>query len=167
MQEQIDNGDLTARLDDARNLLRDRGVEPDVKLGSRRARRAATIRRRATTAPAARTLPTGRPVAPRRKAPFAQISGPVNVRRHRSRMTTGPRPSRANAAMPRTDRSGRSTRRRPRPPLVPHRSAPSGCPSPTPPTIRRFRSADSVQLDWIVQLAGTSRPSADPSRSAA
>ncbi len=36
VQEQINNGDLTARLDDARNLLRDRGVEPDVKLGSRR-----------------------------------------------------------------------------------------------------------------------------------
>ena len=36
VQEQIDNGDLTARLDDARNLLRDRGLEPDVKLGSRR-----------------------------------------------------------------------------------------------------------------------------------
>ena len=33
MQEQIDNGDLTARLDDARNLLRDRGLEPDVRVG--------------------------------------------------------------------------------------------------------------------------------------
>ncbi len=27
VQEQIDNGDLAARLDDARNLLRDRGVD--------------------------------------------------------------------------------------------------------------------------------------------
>src|ERR1700733_10958963 len=31
-QEQIDNGDLTARLDDARNLLRDRGIESDTRL---------------------------------------------------------------------------------------------------------------------------------------
>ena len=32
VQEQIDNGDLTARLDDARNLLRDRGIESDVRV---------------------------------------------------------------------------------------------------------------------------------------
>jgi transposase-like protein len=36
-QEQIDNGDLAARLDDARNLLSDRGVDPDVRVGARRA----------------------------------------------------------------------------------------------------------------------------------
>ena len=36
VQEQIDNGDLTARLDDARNLLGDRGIASDVRLGSRR-----------------------------------------------------------------------------------------------------------------------------------
>ena len=34
VQEQIDNGDLTARLDDARNLLRDRGLDPDVRARS-------------------------------------------------------------------------------------------------------------------------------------
>ena len=36
VQEQIENGDLTARLDDARNLLRDRGIEADVRVGSHR-----------------------------------------------------------------------------------------------------------------------------------
>ena len=37
VQEQIDNGELTARLDDARNLLRDRGIDPEVRVGSNRA----------------------------------------------------------------------------------------------------------------------------------
>ena len=39
VQEQIDNGDLTARLDDARNLLRDRGSSRTCSRSSRRTRR--------------------------------------------------------------------------------------------------------------------------------
>ena len=77
VQEQIDNGDLTARLDDARNLLRDRGIESDVRLGSRRRGEGdeAFGRRRGPS----RTDDAGRPRdAPRRKPPFAQISGPVD-----------------------------------------------------------------------------------------
>lgn len=77
VQEQIDNGDLTARLDDARNLLRDRGVDTDVRLGSRR--RGEGDDSASDDGPRARTLPTGRAGRPRRKAPFAQISGPVNL----------------------------------------------------------------------------------------
>jgi hypothetical protein len=78
VQEQISNGDLTARLDDARNLLRDRGIEPGVKLGSRR-------RGDGDDSPAEddgqrpRTLPASRATRPRRKPPFAQISGQVDV----------------------------------------------------------------------------------------
>ena len=77
VQEQIDNGDLTARLDDARNLLRDRGIEPDVKLGSRR-RGDGDETLADDEGPRARTLPTGRATRPRRKPPFAQISGQVD-----------------------------------------------------------------------------------------
>ena len=77
VQEQINNGDLTARLDDARNLLRDRGVEPDVRLGSRR--RGDEDDSSADDASAgARTMPTGRAARQRRKPPFAQIAGPGN-----------------------------------------------------------------------------------------
>jgi pyruvate/2-oxoglutarate dehydrogenase complex dihydrolipoamide acyltransferase (E2) component len=70
VQEQIDNGDLTARLDDARNLLRDRGVDADVKLGSRRRGDDLSDDDDAR----ARTTPAGRVTRPRRRAPFAQIS---------------------------------------------------------------------------------------------
>ena len=79
VQEQIDNGDLAARLDDARNLLRDRGVEPDVKVGSRRPRDGGDGRSADDDGPAGRALPTGRAARQRRKPPFAQISGQVNV----------------------------------------------------------------------------------------
>jgi hypothetical protein len=78
VQEQIDNGDLTARLDDARNLLRDRGVDTDVRLGSRR-RGEGDPGATDDDESHARTLPTGRASRPRRKTPFAQISGPVNL----------------------------------------------------------------------------------------
>jgi hypothetical protein len=77
VQEQIDNGELTARLDDARNLLRDRGVNPDVKLGSRRHGDGDETFAE-DEGPRARTLPTGRATRPRRKPPFAQISGKVD-----------------------------------------------------------------------------------------
>lgn len=36
VQEQLATGDLTARLDDARNLLRERGIDADVRVGSHR-----------------------------------------------------------------------------------------------------------------------------------
>jgi hypothetical protein len=78
VQEQIDNGDLTARLDDARNLLRDRGVEPDVKLGSRR-RGEGDDSSADDEGARARALPASRATRQRRKPPFAQISGPGNV----------------------------------------------------------------------------------------
>jgi hypothetical protein len=74
VQEQISNGDLTARLDDARNLLRDRGIKPDVKLGSRR-RGDGDDSAAEDDGPRPRTLPAGRATRPRRKPPFAQISG--------------------------------------------------------------------------------------------
>jgi hypothetical protein len=76
VQEQIDNGDLTARLDDARNLLRDRGLEPDVRLGSRRRGEEDDLTGN-DDGSRARTLPAGRTSRQRRKTPFAQISGPV------------------------------------------------------------------------------------------
>ena len=78
VQEQISNGDLTARLDDARNLLRDRGIEPGVKLGSRR-RGDGDDSAAEDDGPRPRTLPAGRATRPRRKPPFAQISGQVDV----------------------------------------------------------------------------------------
>jgi hypothetical protein len=77
VQEQIDNGDLTARLDDARNLLRDGGLEPDVRVGSRRFRDGGDGGS-ADDGANGRTLPAGRAARQRRKAPFAQISGSVS-----------------------------------------------------------------------------------------
>ena len=79
VQEQIDNGDLTARLDDARNLLRNRGIEPDVRLGSRRPVGNDTGSAREEDDASARSLPASRADRPRRKAPFAQISGQVDA----------------------------------------------------------------------------------------
>jgi hypothetical protein len=79
VQEQIDNGDLTARLDDARNLLRDRGIESDVRLGSRRPSGAGSGSSRQDDDPSGRTLPASRAERQRRKAPFAQISGQVDA----------------------------------------------------------------------------------------
>jgi hypothetical protein len=78
VQEQIDNGDLTARLDDARNLLRDRGIEPDIRVGSRRSRVGGDGSALGAGGEGEHTVPTGRAARPRRKAPFAQISGPVS-----------------------------------------------------------------------------------------
>jgi len=79
VQEQIDNGDLAARLDDARNLLSDRGIDPEVRVGSRRGGdrvRGSSVEGEGS---APRTLPTGQRARQRRKPPFAQISGPVNT----------------------------------------------------------------------------------------
>lgn len=60
VQEQLHNGEITAKLDNARNLLRDGGGNPDSDLDAPLA--------------GARTLPAGRSSSPRRKAPAAQIS---------------------------------------------------------------------------------------------
>jgi hypothetical protein len=80
VQEQIDNGDLTARLDDARNLLRDRGIDSDVRLGSRRPGGAGSHSlREEDDDPAGRTVPASRAERARRKPPFAQISGQVDA----------------------------------------------------------------------------------------
>ncbi len=67
-QEQMENGELTARLDDARNLLRD-GKEPETRLGSQRDDGESS----------ARTVPTGQSSRKRRKPPFAVIPGPVEI----------------------------------------------------------------------------------------
>jgi hypothetical protein len=71
VQERIDNGDLAARLDDARNLLRDRGVDPDVRVGSRRG-----SGERSSSFADEDGSPAAGPARGRRKPPFAQISGP-------------------------------------------------------------------------------------------
>lgn len=105
VQEQIDNGDLTARLDDARNLLRDRGLEPDVKLGSRR-RGDGDDGLTEDEGPQGRTLPTGRRARQRRKPPFAQISGQGNVSPPGPEKENSSADSRSNRAT-KTDRSSR------------------------------------------------------------
>jgi hypothetical protein len=68
VQQEQDNGELTARLDDARNLLRERGIDSDV--------RAATSPEGSHDASdsgdGVRTLPAGRK---RRKPPVARIPG--------------------------------------------------------------------------------------------
>jgi hypothetical protein len=79
VQEQIDNGDLTARLDDARNLLRDRGIESDVRVGSRRPGGNGTGSSREDDDTSGRTVPASRAERQRRKPPFAQISGQVDA----------------------------------------------------------------------------------------
>jgi hypothetical protein len=66
VQEQLDNGELTAKLDDARNLARERGLDLDTQVGSHRADDGTTPR----------TLPAGRKG---RKPPFAVIPGQVEI----------------------------------------------------------------------------------------
>jgi hypothetical protein len=66
VQEQLDNGELTAKLDDARNLARERGLDLDTRVGSHR--------HDDGTPP--RTLPAGRKG---RKPPFAVIPGQVEI----------------------------------------------------------------------------------------
>jgi hypothetical protein len=69
VQEQLDNGELTAKLDDIRNLGRERGLDLDTRVGSRRDDEGGT----------ARTLPTGQSTRKRRKPPFAVIPGRVEI----------------------------------------------------------------------------------------
>jgi hypothetical protein len=74
-REEIDNGELTARLDDARNLLRDRGVDPDDRVRSR----PDELRDSSGEGSGARTLPAAQPARRRRKPPVARIPGQVEV----------------------------------------------------------------------------------------
>ena len=61
VQEQLHNGEITAKLDNVRNLLRDQGLDgPDADLDAPIAR--------------PKTLPAGRSTPPKRRAPAAQIS---------------------------------------------------------------------------------------------
>lgn len=71
VQEEIANDDLKTRLDDARYLLSQRGVElgGEEASGSSRGREAE---------PRPRTLPAGRSNRKPRKAPFAQIPGRID-----------------------------------------------------------------------------------------
>jgi hypothetical protein len=74
VQEQMDNGDLTARLDDARHLLRDRGLESDVRVGSHRNGESLGGSAPQGDDGERATFPDGTR-SRRRKTPFAQISG--------------------------------------------------------------------------------------------
>jgi hypothetical protein len=69
VQEQLDNGELTAKLDDVRNLARERGLDSDARVGSHRDDDGTTPR----------TLPAGRPARKGRKPPFAVIPGQVEI----------------------------------------------------------------------------------------
>jgi hypothetical protein len=61
VQEEQDNGELAARLDDARNLLRERGLDP--------------VERADAGGGGARALPAGQSNRKRRKPPVARIPG--------------------------------------------------------------------------------------------
>jgi hypothetical protein len=65
-------------LDDARNLLRDRGVDPDVRVGSHRGLDGLGDSSYEGDSTGPRTLPAGERTRPRRKPPFAYISGHVD-----------------------------------------------------------------------------------------
>ena len=68
VEQEQDNGELTARLDDARNLLRERGVDP----GERAEASPDGSRDPSDGGDNVRTLPAGRK---RRKPPVARIPG--------------------------------------------------------------------------------------------
>jgi hypothetical protein len=75
VQEQIDNGDLAARLDDARNLLRDRGLDADTRLGSRGQGKSQDYSAGGDDDSGVHTLPAAQSSRKRRKPPFARIPG--------------------------------------------------------------------------------------------
>lgn len=78
VQEQVNNGDLAARLDDARNLLRDRGVDADTRLGSHRSEGKSQGYSTDDDETGTRTLPAAQSSRKRRKPPFARIPGRVD-----------------------------------------------------------------------------------------
>ena len=71
VQQEQDNGDLTARLDDARNLLHDRGLDS----GERATAGADGSRGFSDGSEGPRTLPAGQSNRKRRKPPVARIPG--------------------------------------------------------------------------------------------
>jgi hypothetical protein len=76
VQEQIHNGDLTARLDDARNILRDRGLDTETRIGSRAKGKNSAEPDDELAQP--RTLPAGRTSKKPRKPPAASIPGDLD-----------------------------------------------------------------------------------------
>jgi hypothetical protein len=75
VKEQLDNGDLTARLDDARNLLRNRGADQSELARTPRG----DARNASDEGSVARTLPAGRATPKRRKLPVARIPGQIEA----------------------------------------------------------------------------------------
>ncbi|QEH36807.1 hypothetical protein OJF2_53920 [Aquisphaera giovannonii] len=77
VQERLHNGDLAARLDDARNLLRDRGIDGGSKLSARsEGRGSGDDPDGSLSGPVAR--PAGRKTVKKRKPPAASISGDLD-----------------------------------------------------------------------------------------
>jgi hypothetical protein len=77
VQEQIHNGDLTARLDDARNILRDRGVDTETRVGTRTKGKKGADPDDEIAQP--RTLPAGRTTRKPRKPPSVSIPGDLDL----------------------------------------------------------------------------------------
>jgi hypothetical protein len=73
VQEQLDNGDLIAQLDNMRNQVRDRGLEPGERARSRKNGGGEF----GDDAIGPRTLPAGRSAPKRRKPPVARIPGQI------------------------------------------------------------------------------------------
>jgi hypothetical protein len=73
VQEQVHNGDLAARLDDARNILRDRGIDTDTRLGART--KGAGIDDADEDLSRPKAIPAGRSSRKPRKPPAASIPG--------------------------------------------------------------------------------------------
>ncbi len=76
--EQLNNGDLAARLDDARNLLKDRGLESDRSVLSRNNSNRDSADD--DTVNSARTQPASQSPRKRRKPPVANISEQVEIK---------------------------------------------------------------------------------------
>ena len=115
VQEQIHNGDLTARLDDARNILRDRGVDTETRVGTRTKGKKGADPDGEMAQP--RTLPAGRTTRKPRKPPSASIPGDLDDL-----------PTASDESEPQTGtisfKSSGSTSRWPKFPDDPSRSAP-------------------------------------------
>jgi hypothetical protein len=77
VQEQIHNGELASRLDNARNLLRDRGIDGDARLSARS--RGSSPNDFDSENSRFRALPAGRPTRKPRKPPAANISGDLDA----------------------------------------------------------------------------------------
>jgi hypothetical protein len=75
VQEQLHTGDLAARLDNARNLLKDRGFDSDTRLGSRSGSATSDAE---DDSPRPRALPAGRSTRKPRKPPAASIPGDLD-----------------------------------------------------------------------------------------